>query len=198
MELADLNQSNITEEHIGFILAPRLNAVGRLDDANQIVELLTTADQGRARILAIELEGMNAHRKLLTDQVFQAAEAQISTDPGILDHPVLVLSHPAWPAGVIGIVASRLVERYNRPVILLSSPPGQNARGSARSIEAVNITSAIAANQHLVNSSVGIRWQPDGDRPGAYSIFAQSLARLRRWVFMCSRKSRQVNGCNPA
>ena len=155
MELVELNQANLTEEHIGFLLAPRMNAIGRLDDANSMVELLTTSEMGRARILALELEGMNAHRKLLSDQVYQAAQAQLLSDPKLLDFPVLVLSHPTWPAGVIGVVASRLVEQYNRPVILLSSPPGEVARGSARSIEAINITAAIAANQNLLKGFGG-------------------------------------------
>jgi single-stranded-DNA-specific exonuclease len=155
MELTELNQSNITEEHIGFILAPRMNALGRLDDANKMIELLTTTDMGRARILALELEGMNAQRKLLSDQVFQAAQAQLSKDPNLLDYPVLVLSNPTWPAGVVGLVASRLVEQYHRPVILLSAPPGQDARGSARSIEAINITDVIAANQNLIKGFGG-------------------------------------------
>ena len=155
MQMAEINQSNLTEEHIGYILAPRMNALGRLDDANSMVELLTTSDIGRARILALELEGMNAQRKLLSDQVFRAAQAQIITDPKLLDFPVLVLSHPSWPAGVIGVVASRLVEQYHRPVILLSSPSGVDARGSARSIEAINITSAIADNQNLIKGFGG-------------------------------------------
>jgi len=155
MEMAELSQSNLTEEHISYILAPRMNALGRLDDANSMVELLTTSDIGRARILALELEGMNAQRKLLSDQVYQAAQAQISTDPKLLDFPVLVLSHPSWPTGVIGLVASRLVEQYQRPVILLSSPPGVDARGSARSIESINITSAFAANQSLIKEFGG-------------------------------------------
>lgn len=155
MEMAEVNRSNLTEEHIGYILAPRMNALGRLDDANSMVELLTTTDIGRARILALELEGMNAQRKLLSDQVYQASLAQISSDPKLLDFPVLVLSHSSWPAGVIGVVASRLVEQYHRPVILLSSPAGEDARGSARSIEAINITSAIAANQSLIKGFGG-------------------------------------------
>ena len=155
MELAEVNQSNLTEEHISFILAPRMNALGRLDDANQMVELLTTSDIGRARILALELEGMNAQRKLLSDQIYQAAQSAISKEPNILDFPVLVLAHPTWPAGVIGVVASRLVELYHRPVILLSTPPGEDARGSARSIESINITSAIAANHDLIKGFGG-------------------------------------------
>ncbi len=155
MELVELNQANLTEEHIGYILAPRMNALGRLDDANSMVELLTTTDMGRARVLALELEGMNAQRKLLSDQVYQAAQSQIEADPKLLEYPVLILSHPNWPAGVVGIVASRLVEQYHRPAILLSSPPGRLARGSARSIEGINITSVIASNQSLVNSFGG-------------------------------------------
>jgi single-stranded-DNA-specific exonuclease len=155
MELTELNQANLTEEHIAFVLAPRMNALGRLDDANSMVELLTTPNMGRARTLALELEGINAQRKLLSDQVFQAAQAQIAADAGVLDSPVLVLSHTSWPAGVIGVVASRLVEQYHRPVILLASPPREAARGSARSIEGINITNVIAANRILVKEFGG-------------------------------------------
>jgi single-stranded-DNA-specific exonuclease len=155
MELTELNQANITEEHISFILAPRMNAIGRLDDANSMVELLTTDDMGRARVLALELEGMNAQRKLLSDQVYQAARYQLASDPGLLDEPVIILSHPTWPAGVIGVVASRLVEQYHRPAILLSAPAGELAHGSARSIEGIDITAAIAANRSLLNSYGG-------------------------------------------
>jgi single-stranded-DNA-specific exonuclease len=145
METAELDPNWLTEEHIGFLLGPRLNALGRLADANVAVELLTTSSLERARILATELEGLNAQRKLLCDQVFQAAQAQIERDPSLLEHSALVLSHPSWPAGVIGIVASRLAERYHRPTILIATPPGELARGSARSIEGCNITAAIAA-----------------------------------------------------
>jgi single-stranded-DNA-specific exonuclease len=155
LEMAEINQANLTEEHIAFFLAPRMNALGRLDDANRIVELLTTNDMNRAMILALEIEGMNAQRKLLSDQVYQAALAQINKDPLLLDYPVLVLSHPMWPAGVIGIVASRLVEQFHRPTILFSAPPGKEARGSARSIDTVNITSVIKANQDLLKSFGG-------------------------------------------
>jgi len=150
METAELDPAWLSEEHIGFVLGPRLNALGRLADANVAVELLTTDNLGRARILAAELEGLNAQRKLLCDQVFQAAQAQIERDPSFLEHSALVLSHPSWPAGVIGIVASRLAERYHRPTILIATPPGELGRGSARSIEGVNITAAIAAQREML------------------------------------------------
>ncbi len=155
MDLAEVNPAFLSEEHIGFAIAPRLNALGRLDDANPSVELLTTLDPERARILALHLENLNARRQLLTSQVVQAAVQQVERDPSLLDAPALVLAHPEWPAGVIGIAASTLVERYNRPVILLAAPAGQAARGSARSVEGVDITACIASQAALLLSFGG-------------------------------------------
>ena len=150
LELADLNPTWLTEEHIGFVLGPRLNAAGRLADANACVDLLTTNDIGRARILAADLEAFNTERKLLCNQVEQGAEAQIDRDPSLLEGAALVLSNPTWPAGVIGIVASRLVERYGKPTILIAPPPGEVARASARSVAGMNITAAMAAHADLL------------------------------------------------
>ena len=150
MEQAGIRPETVDEEEIGFGLAPRLNALGRLDDANVAVELLTTEDLARARVLASMLEGLNARRKLLCDQVTQAALARIEEEPALLDHGALVLADPAWPGGVLGIVAGRLADRYGRPAILLKAPPDEVARGSARSVEGCNITAAIAAHQDML------------------------------------------------
>jgi single-stranded-DNA-specific exonuclease len=155
MEMAELEAANLTEEHIGFVLGPRLNAMGRLGDANPAVELLTTADAGRARVLVTELENYNAQRRLLCNQVTQAAEAQLRATPSLLENPVLVLGHPAWPGGVVGIVASRMVERYGKPAILFSTPENGPAHGSARSVEGLNITTAIAAQKDLLRNFGG-------------------------------------------
>jgi single-stranded-DNA-specific exonuclease len=150
LEMAELTAANLSEEHIGFVLAPRLNALGRLGDAGPAVDLLTTSDSIRARVLVTQLEGLNAQRQLLCSQITQAAEAQLRADPSLLTQPILVLGHPSWPGGVVGIVASRLVEHYRRPVILFSTPAGQAAHGSARSVEGLNITAAIAAQKDLL------------------------------------------------
>ena len=150
METAELNPDYLTEEHIGFAIGPRLNALGRLADANIAVELFITSDTSRAKVIVTILEGLNAQRQLLTNQVYSAAEDQIKNDPSILQKASIVLAHPAWPAGIIGIAASRLVDRYNRPVVLISSPPNEPARGSARSIKGVNLTAAIAAHKDLL------------------------------------------------
>jgi single-stranded-DNA-specific exonuclease len=155
MEVAELNPQWLTEEHIGFEVAPRLNALGRLADATPAVEFLTTGDLERARILAHELDGLNARRKMMCDQVAQGAEAQIAQDPSLLDRGALVLSHPAWPGGVIGIVAGRLAEKYHRPTILIAAPPGELARGSARSIPGCDISAAIAAQAEMLKGFGG-------------------------------------------
>ncbi len=149
-ELAGASLETLTEETIGFTFAPRLNALGRLSDANPAVELLTTNNPARARVLAAQIEGLNAQRRLLTSQVTEAAEAQLRANPSLLSEPALILSHPNWPGGVIGIVANRLVERYHKPALLLTETEDGILRGSARSIEGLHITEAIAANKHLL------------------------------------------------
>jgi single-stranded-DNA-specific exonuclease len=149
-QTAELQSDALNEETIAFILAPRLNAVGRLADANRMVELLSTDDVFKAEIIASEIEGLNARRRLLSNQVHAAAMELVEQNRALLDQPCLVLSHPAWPGGILGIVASSLVEIYNRPVILFSSPPGSPARGSARSIPGIDITAAIEAHRDLL------------------------------------------------
>jgi single-stranded-DNA-specific exonuclease len=155
MESAEINPEWFTEEHIGFGLGPRLNALGRLDDANRAVDLLTTGDLAEARILARELEGLNIKRKQMTSEVYRAAVAQVERDPALLQYGALVLAHPTWPAGVIGIVANRLVERYGRPAVLLASKAGEPARGSARSVPGCDITAAIAAHAAMLQGFGG-------------------------------------------
>jgi single-stranded-DNA-specific exonuclease len=151
MRVAGVLPEGVTEEQIGFVLGPRLNALGRLADANVAVELFTTVNLTRARMLAHELEGLNARRRLLTNQVLQGALAQLQQDPSLLKGAALVLAHPHWPASVVGIVAGRLAERYQRPAILFAAPPGQPARGSARSVPGVDISAAIAAHGDLLH-----------------------------------------------
>ena len=149
-ELSGTNLETLTEETIGFTFAPRLNALGRLGDANPAVELLLTQDPARARVLAAQIEGLNAQRRLLTSQVYEAAEAQLRENPDLLTEPAIVLSHPNWPGGVVGIVANKLVDRYHKPAILLNESEDGIMRGSARSIEGLHITEAIATQKDIL------------------------------------------------
>jgi single-stranded-DNA-specific exonuclease len=149
-ELSGTNLETLTEETIGFTFAPRLNALGRLSDANPAVDLLTTNDLARARVLATQIEGLNTQRKLLTSQVYEAAETLLRENPQWLTEPAIVLSHPNWPGGVIGIVANRLVERYHKPAMLLTESDDGILRGSARSVEGLHITDAIASQKNIL------------------------------------------------
>ncbi|MGE5775841.1 MAG: single-stranded-DNA-specific exonuclease RecJ [Chloroflexota bacterium] len=149
-ELSGTNLESLTEETIGFNFAPRLNALGRLSDANPAVELLLSHDPTRARVIATQIEGLNAQRKLLTNQVYEAAEAQVRENPDLLSEPALVLASQNWPGGVVGIVANKLVERYRKPALLLNQSEDGTLRGSARSIEGLNITEAITTQRKLL------------------------------------------------
>ncbi len=150
LELAEIPAAGMTEEQIAFGLAPRLNALGRLSEATHAVELLTTHDVVRARTIAQEMEALNVERQLLCNQVTGAAVALIERDPGLLRTPVLVVEHPRWPAGVLGLVAGRLAERYNRPAVVINHSADGQARGSARSVPGVDIRAAIAAQSRLL------------------------------------------------
>ena len=154
-ELSGTNLETLTEETIGFTFAPRLNALGRLGDANPAVELLLTQDPARARVLAAQIEGLNVQRRLLTSQVYEAAEAQLRANPDLLTEPAIVLSNRSWPGGVVGIVANKLVDRYHKPAILLNESEDGILRGSARSIEGLHITEAIATQKDILRGFGG-------------------------------------------
>ncbi|MBI5936108.1 MAG: single-stranded-DNA-specific exonuclease RecJ [Chloroflexi bacterium] len=173
-DLAGASMDTLTEETIGFTFAPRLNALGRLGDANPAVELLLTNDPPRARVLAAQIEGLNARRRMLTSQVYEAAEAKLRAEPALLEEPVIVLSHPNWPGGVVGIVANKLVDRYHKPAILFSESDDGILRGSARSVEGLHITEAIATQKEILRGF--------GGHPMAagMSLEAARLAEFRR------------------
>ncbi|MFT8871494.1 MAG: single-stranded-DNA-specific exonuclease RecJ [Sporolactobacillus sp.] len=135
----------ISSEDVAFRLAPRLNAAGRLESADIALQLLLTDDTAEAEALASRLGMLNDRRKALVDNVVEDAVtlAEPYADRGDCG---LVLAQKGWHAGVIGIAASKLVERYHRPVVLLSiDAAGGTAKGSARSIPAVNLYEAVSA-----------------------------------------------------
>ena len=154
-QVADITPESIDEVLIGFTIGPRLNALGRLSDANIIVEFFTTTDLSRARILAYQLEALNQRRRLITEQIYQGALTLLKHDPDLLDSSALVLAHENWPNGIIGLVASRLAERYQKPTILLNKHSDGSAHGSARSVEGIHITQAIKAQSDLLNNFGG-------------------------------------------
>ena len=139
-----LGKKALTTSSIGFNLAPRINAAGRLERAMQAVEMLTTDDADRARELAVALDSCNLQRQQVERAIVDEAHAIIAAQGGINGRGAIVLGRPGWHPGVIGIVASRLAETYHRPtvVVALGNEIGQ---GSARSVSGFNLYDAIHA-----------------------------------------------------
>lgn len=148
-ELAGKDLSQLTASDIGFGIAPRLNAAGRLEDMALGIECLLCDDPARARELASVLDRINSERKDIQQQMVDAAEALVAAVPldGDVLPPVLCLRDDAWHPGVVGLVASRLKDRMYRPVFAFApSEPGSDLlKGSARSIPGLHIRDALAA-----------------------------------------------------
>lgn len=136
------DNSKVNADRIAFILAPRLNAVGRLGNASLAVELLTTENEERAAELAVLLDSENLERQQISTGILEEAEQLLAQEEHV--DTAIILKSPNWHQGVIGIVASRLVERYHLPVILFSED-GEFCKGSCRSIAPLNIYDALCA-----------------------------------------------------
>ncbi|MDZ4850081.1 MAG: single-stranded-DNA-specific exonuclease RecJ [Pirellulaceae bacterium] len=146
-------KSELSSENVAFGIAPRLNAAGRLGQAQLAVELMTTRDSVRAEALAVYIDKLNADRETLDRSVQLAATKQAKEQYDIENDPALVLAAPGWHVGVIGIVAGRLAERFHRPTIVISMDPiGKNpATGSARSAGCVDLHATLErCRDHLV------------------------------------------------
>lgn len=148
-EISGLNKDQLTTGQIGFVLAPRLNACGRLSKAELAVELLLTKDEQRALELARIMEQENQTRQDMEAFILAEAVNRIEKQGDLSKNKVILLYSENWHPGVIGIVASRLVEKYFRPTILLAGDKG-SLRGSARSIPGFNIYQALEnVKEHL-------------------------------------------------
>ncbi|ATZ03242.1 single-stranded-DNA-specific exonuclease RecJ [Streptococcus suis] len=143
IKIAGIDIDSIDEETVGFQLAPRLNALGRLDDPNPAIELLTGFDDEEAHQLALMIDSKNVERKDVVQAIYDEAKTMLRQD-----RPVQVLAKEGWNPGVLGIVAGRLLEELQQPVIVLSIEDGK-AKGSARSVEAVDIFKALKDHQDL-------------------------------------------------
>lgn len=140
-------KGKLSERDFGFVIGPRLNAAGRLEDASLAVELLTETDPGRARERAMKLDSLNTARKDEENAV--TTEAAATLDAGDLSKKrSIVLSSPSWNPGVVGIAAGRIAERYFRPTVLLSEKDGV-LTGSARSIPGVDLHEAMKNEEEL-------------------------------------------------
>jgi single-stranded-DNA-specific exonuclease len=146
MEVARVDPGLVDATAIGFRLAPRINAAGRLHRADAGLELLLTEDAGRARAIAAELDAVNTERRDVETRILFAAEAQVAEHGPA---PAYVLAADGWHPGVIGIVAARIAERHHRPTVLIALD-GEEGTGSGRSIPAFDLLAGLtAAARHL-------------------------------------------------
>ena len=147
IEVAGLVQGQITSSDIGYMLGPRINAAGRLDDAVLAYKLLLAEDYASARLIADDLNRANRERQELTKKVQQLAREQAEAT-GKHEQRIVVLDGEEFPAGVVGLVAGKLVEEWGRPVLLIERGPEQS-RGSARSVPGFSIIEALTTCKEL-------------------------------------------------
>lgn len=149
IQACGLENKPITPEHVSFILAPRINAIGRMDSAETAIELLLTDSYDRALGLAEILDDENYKRQSEQNRILKQALVKVESEINFKTDRVLILNEEDWHPGVIGIVASKLVDRFYRPTIMLSFKEGVG-RGSGRSIEGFHLFDAINNCSHLL------------------------------------------------
>lgn len=176
---SNLDGKKLSSWHIGFVLGPRLNSAGRLESAKSSIELLLTDDLLKASELAKYLCNLNQQRRMIEETIYQEARLQVEKEIKLEEEMVLVLGDEGWHPGVIGIVASRLCEKYQRPTILIKWEENLG-KGSCRSLPGLNIYQALSAcSSHLI--------QFGGHRAAAgLSIYKDYFIEFRqainRWV----------------
>lgn len=149
MELCRITPENLTSTSVAFLLAPRINASGRFGSPTTAVKLLLSEDEDEAMELAEELCRLNNERKETEQQIFNKIQQEIVSNPQVLNERVLIFSGENWHHGVIGIVSSRITEKYGKPSFIITIE-GDKARGSARSIEGFSIFEALNSTADLL------------------------------------------------
>ena len=151
MAKSGIEQPSLTEESIGFGLAPRINAVGRLGDAGPAVDLLMEPDRSVADDMVAEIDEINKERQAIVAEITEKAIKEVEENFPPETNKVLVIGGEGWNSGIIGIVASRLVDRFYRPAIVLSFDPEKGlAKGSARSIEGFDLFKNLSLCRELL------------------------------------------------
>ncbi len=171
-----LSAKSLKPDDIGFRLGPRINAIGRIGDPQIIIELLTTDDQGIALERAMQCEATNVRRREMCEEIEKQAIDLVETEyvASLKDDRVLVIVQPNWHHGVIGIVASRLLERYGVPVFIGTYEDDNHIRGSARGIPEFNIFDALQYSDDLLGKYGGHK------AAGGFSLATENLELLRQ------------------
>lgn len=164
MEAAGLSERKINSTSIAFGICPRINAAGRMGSADRAIRLLLSDDYDEAVMLAQEINDENTARQHTEQEILTQADEQIRSNPGWKYQNVLVVAGEGWHDGVVGIVASRLVEKYGKPTLVITVD-GEDAKGSGRSIEGFNLYDAICCcgdclthfGGHMLAAGIGLK-----------------------------------------
>jgi len=148
LEVAQVGGRPLTSGEVGFRIAPRINAAGRMDVARDVIELFSVKDPARARELAQRLDKLNADRQEEERRILQSIGERIDGDSSLRDAFCMVIDGDGWHRGVIGITATRVVERYHRPALVVSVE-GEEAHGSGRSIRPFHLLNALESCSEL-------------------------------------------------
>jgi single-stranded-DNA-specific exonuclease len=148
LEISGLKDKRISSSDVGFRIAPRINAVGRMGGANEVVELFSTDDVAVTRSLAEKMNQMNTDRQQIEQHILESIDEQLAREPRLSQDLCMVLAGEGWHRGVIGIAASKILERYYRPTLILACEDGV-AQGSGRSIKAFHLLRALDQVQDL-------------------------------------------------
>ena len=150
LEEVGLEGKPITAENVSYAIAPRINAAGRMDNAVTALQLVLCEDEERAEELAHKLNEINVARQETEQEIVKAAQEQLDAEPAILEDRVILIWGRDWHPGVIGIVASRLVEKTGRPVIVVSVDEHGEGKGSGRSVQGFNLHECIASCEDIL------------------------------------------------
>ena len=150
LEEVGLEGKPITAENVSYAIAPRINAAGRMDNAVTALQLVLCEDEERAAELAHKLNEINVARQETEQEIVKAAQEQLDAEPAILEDRVILIWGRDWHPGVIGIVASRLVEKTGRPVIVVSVDEHGEGKGSGRSVQGFNLHECIASCEDIL------------------------------------------------
>ncbi len=185
-----LGENKLVAEDVGFKVGPRLNAAGRLDSAALAVELLLCEDAARAKSLAERLGALNEERRRIESELCEQAYAQAQAYADVREHPVLVLAGQQWHQGVVGIVAARVTQRFQRPSLVIGLD-GDRGRGSARSVAGFDMLAAMhGAKDHFVR--YGGHAQAAGCEVEAHKIDAVRVAMRQRASELLDGRAHEV------
>ena len=191
IEISGLAGRLITSSDVGFRLAPRINAVGRMGGGEQAVELFASTDEQKTRVLAGEMDRLNRERQQIEGQILKDIENRFDSNPALSQQWVIMIDGEGWHRGVIGIAATKLTEKFYRPALVISKDDGIGY-GSARSIKGFHLLNALESCRDLFDRFGGHA------QAAGFQLPVKHMAELRRRLNIFAEKVIKAEDLRPA